>query len=225
MPKFERCGRYNRAVTEGPILESERALESGEAVKFLVHLTNTRFLQPFWGRECSLAEAARALEVSKSRMSYWMSKLLELDLIVKLRMEKRGEHQVPIYRSVADVFTFPLEQFPLEWEGGLLERHKRDFDGQEQSSVLGALRQDPERWFVRFAMQGEESRLDILPSGGDKTSVPFVSEWGRVRLDKAQASAFQQELLRLVERYGSQTQTEGDYHLFKLLLIEERLDE
>jgi|GEM_PF-2358874 len=214
-----------QALTQGETQQREQALESGEAVKFLVHLTNTRFLHPFWGRESSLAEAARALEVSKSRMSYWLSKLLELDLIVKVRVEKRGKHQIPIYRSVADVFTVPLEQLPLEWEGGLLERHRRDFDGREQSSVLGALRQNPERWFVRFSMEGEESRLDILPNGGDKSSVPFVSEWGRVRLDKAQASAFQRELLSLVERYGAHTQTEGDYHLFKLLLIEERLDE
>ena len=196
-------------------------MRSLEAARFLVNRTSVVHLSPFMGREYSLAEAAHDLEISKSRMSYWLNKLLKLELIQLVRVEKRGRHNVPVYRAVADAFIVPLELIPLEADNSMLEAHRQEFDERTKESLLNAARLSFDDWHVRFSLQDGKSRIDVLPNDGDMDAVKLVNEWGRVRLTEAQAKAFRQELMALVKHYWKASSTEGRFHLYRLLLVEE----
>ena len=203
------------------VLPRESQLHTSQAAGFFVHRTHVRHLSPFMDQECSLAEAAQVLEISKSRMSYWVNKLLEMGLIEVLRIEKRGKHRVPIYRSVAEVFRVPLTLIPLTSGESLLEVQRLKFDQQLEESLIQVGRMNPQNWHIRFSLEGTFWRLDLLPNDRDKESLELVNEWGRLRLSKAQAKTFRQELMALVKRYSNITEEGGSNHLYKLVLVEE----
>jgi predicted transcriptional regulator len=83
-----------------PTLANKVLIDTPLAAMFFVDLTRAKHLRPFMVQETSLSEAAHFLNISKTRMSYWVKKLQGLNLIEKVRVEKRGKHNVPIYRSM-----------------------------------------------------------------------------------------------------------------------------
>ena len=168
-----------------------------------------------------MAEAARSLKISKSRMSYWVKKLLALGLICVVRTEKRGRYRVPIYRSAADVFLIPLELLPVESDEALLELHSADFVKNERRSLARFGRQRAGGWHVRYAPKGGRGQLSIVPSSGDMEDAEIFNVWGRLNLSESAAGALRRELKTLLERYLEQSSGSEKRYLFKLLLVEE----
>jgi DNA-binding transcriptional ArsR family regulator len=200
----------------------ERQIDAPEIAAFLVNRTSIRYLHPFMHHERSLGEAARFLEISKSRMGYWLKKLLEMELIRLIRIEKRGKHRVPIYTATAEVFIMPIELVQPEADENLLNEHARDFERSAKRSLLHTAHMSSDHWDVRFSFVDGTGKLDVVPVGDDIEEI--VNHWGRLQFSAPQARAFRQELLDLIERFERASSGEGKRYLYKLMLVEESVD-
>ncbi|RIH85680.1 hypothetical protein Mterra_01635 [Calidithermus terrae] len=202
-----------------------RNLEDPEAALFFVQPASVRHLYPFMGREASLAEAARAVGISKSHMSYWLQKMLRLGLVEKVRVEKRGKHDVPLYRASAEVFTIPLERVPVGSDEEILILNSRDFERIERRSIVRLTSNNAGGWCIRFS-QGDERtpRLELFPRSGQPVEPRVLNKWGCLSLTEPQAKALRAEIAELLERYAGAETGEGKDYLYKFLLVEACLD-
>jgi DNA-binding transcriptional ArsR family regulator len=207
-------------MSQTPALRT-RHLESSQAAEFFVSPNSSRHLGPFLHGECSLAEAAKALGLSKSRMGYWLNKLLELGLIEQLRIEKRGKHHVPIYRATADVFTVPFDQIPAESGEQVLEIHARGFAEAERMAVIRKAREHAEEWYLEYRLWNGQGQRNFVPKTGRFNQPPFILSFGTIYLTDEVAEAAKQELQAFVSRYGVQNNPRGKGYLFKFLIVEE----
>jgi hypothetical protein len=205
---------------------TERIIDTRETALFFAEFTKVKYLQPFLLAEYSLSEAAKRLSISKTRMSYWVTKMQEFNLINVVRIEKRGKHNVPIYRATADVFRVPLELLPIESDEALLEAHTKTFEQTVKRSLAYIGRRDAEGWHIYCYVREGRVRLDIAPGSGDLDDAKIVNHFGRLRLSEGQAKTLRQEMKVLLERFvkeSAQNKEEKSY-LFKLLLVEEWLE-
>jgi hypothetical protein len=205
---------------------TEHIIDNREAALFFTEFAKVQYLQPFLLAEHSLSEAAKRLGISKTRMSYWITKMLELNLIQVVRIEKRGKHNVPIYCATADVFSVPLELLPVESDEALLEAHTKTFEQTVKRSLAYIVRRDAEGWHIYCHVQEGRVRLDIAPGSGDLEDAKIINHFGKLRLSERQAKTLRQEMKILLERYVSESaqNKEEKSYLFKLLLVEEWLE-
>jgi DNA-binding transcriptional ArsR family regulator len=197
----------------------ERQIDLPEIAAFLVNRTSVRYLHPFMHQERSLAEAAQFLEISKSRMGYWLKKLLEMNLIRLVRTEKRGKHRVPVYTATAEVFIMPIELIQPDADENLLSLNAKDFERSAKRSLLHTARMSSDRWNVRFSFIDGTGKLDVVPVGDDIEEI--VNHWGRLQFSAPQAKLFRQELLGLVERFVQASSSKGKRYLYKIMMVEE----
>lgn len=198
--------------------------DSAEAALFFVQMTSVRHLFPFMGRECSMAEAARFNRISKSRMSYWLRKMLRLGVIEQTRVERRGKHKVPLYRATAEVFTVPTDRVPVATDEEILTINSRAFEEIERRSIVRSTSDNRPGWRLRFSFEEQMPRLQMLPPGGVLEEPDILNKWGCLSLTEPQARALRGEITALLERYASQETLGGKAHLYKFLLVEARLD-
>ena len=199
---------------------TERLIDDPAAALFFADGYQVRYLQLFLPQERSLAEAARSLAVSKSRMSYWVKKMLALGLIRVVRVEKRGRYFVPVYRATADVFLIPLELLPAESDEALLAMHSADFVKHERRSLACFGRRHADGWHVRYAARGDRGQLSIVPRSGDMEDAEIFNVWGQLSLSEAAAGALRQDMKTLLEGYLEKPSSGEKRYLFKLLLVE-----
>jgi DNA-binding transcriptional ArsR family regulator len=195
-------------------------MNTSEAAAFFINPSNTKYLLPFLKRPCGLADAALFLKVSKSHMSYWLKKLLKLELIQCIRVEKRGKHRVPIYYATADVFTVALEFVPLSSDEAMLEAHTKDFLEAEKRSVIRSARRHAEGWHLRYSAD----RLEILPQSEVMEEARMVNEFGQARFSDQQAREIRREMMAMLERYAKEVTEDGKMYLFKFLFVEAHPD-
>lgn len=200
-------------------MKTVRHLVGAEAAKLLISPMNVRHLHPFMGKETSLSEAAAALKLSKSHMSYWLNKLLRLELIAPTRTEKRGKHNIPLYQATADVFTVPIEQIPVESDEHILSLHTKDFDQIERKSIIHSASTNAEGWHIRFSRE-DKMLPQMLPSTGEMEMAKILNKWGCLSLTDEQAKSFRGELLEMLKRYAHQETIHGKDHLFRFVVVE-----
>ncbi|MCX7782289.1 MAG: hypothetical protein N2318_01445 [Meiothermus sp.] len=203
----------------------EHRITHAEAALFLVDRYKSGFVTPFLGLECSLAEAAKSLGISKSRMSYWVNQRLKLGLIQLERVEKRSKYNVPIYRSVADVFVFPIELIPAESDEALLALQFGDFFQRVMRSLAHTGRKNASGWHVRVAREQGHVWVRMLPEAGNSEAAKLMSDFGRIYLSDTQAAEMRREMRAVLERFVriSDKRT-GKSHLFYFLAVGEAPD-
>lgn len=199
-------------------------LENPEAALFFVQLTSVRHLYPFMGQETSLGEAAERLHITKSHMSYWLRKMLRMGVIEQTRVVRRGKHNVPLYRTTAEAFTFPTEQVPVATDEEILTLNSRTFEAMERRSIVRCSSNNNPGWKIRFSFDERVPRLQMLPPTGLVQDDEVLNKWGCLALSKSQAKALRGEIMQLLERYSAQETLGGKDHLYKFLLVEARLD-
>jgi DNA-binding transcriptional ArsR family regulator len=204
----------------------EYLIDSSEAAGFVCNSEKNKYLRLFMGADCTLAEAATKLKLSKSHMSYWLNQLLKLGLICEERTEKRGRYQVPVYRAVADVFIVPLEHVPAESDEAILRLSLGDFEDRSVYSIVRSARRYADGWHVRFGIEDGKSWQHIIPKDGTTESARILNLWGKLELSPKQATAMRGELRQVFQKYlelstKTPASPEKIAHLFKLLLVEE----
>lgn len=193
--------------------------ESEEAALFFVQMHSVKHLLPFMQRETSLAEAAQHCKISKSHMSYWLNKMLRLGVITQVRNEKRGRHNVPIYRATATTFTVPMRYVPVATDEEILTLNSRDFETIERRSIVRSSSNN-DGWNLCFSYPDKFPQLRMLPANGKTPKPKHLNEWGCLALSDTQAEALQTEMRVLLEKYRDAETTDGKDFLYKFLLVE-----
>jgi hypothetical protein len=205
------------AVSEA-LRPHERVVKDPRAAAFLIDPVSSEHLAPFMVGEKSLAQAAAELGISKSRMSYWVNKLLKFDFIRVVRVEKQGKHHASIYRSSAEVFIVPLDTLTTDPNKDVFE--SAPFERAIKRSLVHFKHEALRGRHIRYGRENENVVLDVLPRQATKPEM--VDQWGRVELTKAQAKLFYQEMNRLFEKImQASSDKQGEKYLFKLVLVEQ----
>ena len=199
-------------------LHSELVINDLEAAAFLVEPANSEHLSPFMTGEKSLSEAASELGLSKSLMGYWVKKLLRLNLITVLRVEKRGKHNVPIYGARAEAYIVPLDVLTADPNKDVFA--SANFERDLKRSLVHHKHQSLRGRHVRYAREAENVVLEVLPRKEEASAL--ADHWGQVGLTKAQASEFYREVNALFNRIVEEAKDDGGQkYLFKLVLVEQ----
>lgn len=201
--------------------ERRQHLETAEAAEFFVSPSSSRHLEPFIHGECSLAEAAKALGLSKTRMNYWLHKMCQLGLVEQLRIEKRGKHKVPIYRATAEVFTVPFDRIPAESGEQVLEITARGFEEATRVAVIRKASAHAEEWLLEYGLERGRGQRSFRPKAGPSHQPSFVLSFGKIHLTDEVAEVAMQELQDFINRYGLRDNPKGKSYLFKFLVVEE----
>jgi DNA-binding transcriptional regulator GbsR (MarR family) len=200
-----------------------KLIDTPLAARFFTHAINVDYLTPFVVGEKSLAETAQELNISKNRMNYWVNKLLELNLIYTVRVEKRGRHRVCIYRATADVFVVPVELLPTDSDEDIFQL--ATFEQKVKHSLADFKNTYMKDWQLRYQLLNGTASLKIEPPENRREELKVVNSWGQLNLSEQQAEAFRRDLERVLERYAKQAHNnQGKSFLYKIILVEEGLE-
>lgn len=197
------------------VFQNWLAVADLEAAGVLMHGRAQRVLVPFMTRECSVGEVALETGISTQSAGYWVRRLETLGLLHVTRTRPRRGRPSRLYRAAAGGFFVPfeltrsstLEALFVEQERPLTERLYRDLV-RAGSAAGDGLR----GWGVRLSADGNAPCLSFTPDPRTTEDVAAAllepdapalwSAWAALRLDFADAKAFQRELAALVGRYG-----------------------
>lgn len=197
---------------------NELVIADPKTAAFLIDTASSEHLAPFMMGEKSLAQAAEELGLSKSRMSYWVKKLLRLELIRVVRVEKQGKHHVSIYGSSADVFIIPLDMMTTDPNKDIFE--SVPFERTLKRSLVHFKHLALKGRHIRYGREKENVVLDVFPQPAQRSET--VDQWGRVELTKAQATLFIEEMNNLFNNIMETSKNDqGKKYLFKLVLVEQ----
>lgn len=171
--------------------------------------------------ECSLSEAAQWLGIGKTRMSYWVNKLLGLGLIEQLRIEKRGRNMVPVYRATADRFVVPMDKVPVESDEQILEIQSKGFEEAAQRAVMGMIRRHDHDWDMEYDLLNTKGQLNLTPKNNPIQELPGLASFGVIQLPEEVAKKAMLELRELMMRYIQLEVPEGKRYLYQILVVEE----
>jgi hypothetical protein len=199
-------------------MASESIITNPRVAAFLIDPVSSEHLSPFMTGEKSLAQAAAELGLGKSRMSYWVKKLLEFNLIKITRMEKQGKHKVSIYCASADVFIVPLDLITTDPNKDVFE--SVPFERALKRSLVHFKHQNLKGRSIRYAKENDNVVLELSPQHTKKSGM--VDHWGRVSLTKAQASYVYEEMNKLFNTIMQEAENDkGKKYVFKLVLVEQ----
>jgi DNA-binding transcriptional ArsR family regulator len=193
---------------------SSLIITDAKVAAFLNDTTKNRFLAPFIAKERSLSEAAKIVGVKLNTMTYWVKKLLEMNLIKQTRSEARKGSSVRYYRSIADEIIVPVELIPKEsYEAVLFEQMQPIFEHFIRANVRSALKQHPGGWKLHFFRRPDgvvwrEDKPD-LPGGRRTLPFPALNDWYRPTLTRENAKKLEAELIELLERYQTKEYAKG----------------
>jgi hypothetical protein len=191
---------------QGSNLTSSKELTSleivdPEAAAFMADATKVKHLPPFFAKECSMAEAAKMLEIPLANMHYWVSKMEELGLIQQTKVVRRKGSPVKYYRTVADEFTVPLEHIPVASVEELLEQRQKPWLKRTYKSLAASAFKYTDGWQAHFYKEGTAVMYSIVPKRGDLEAANIFYLWMPFRLTPEQAKNFRAELRDLQTRY------------------------
>ncbi|BDP43855.1 hypothetical protein DAETH_38240 (plasmid) [Deinococcus aetherius] len=181
-----------------------------QAAPRLMNGWEMRYLAPFLGREATMSQAARELEVSVSRMHYQVRRLQAEGLLRVVRVERRGRRELKVYRAVADRIFIPFERMPSENVEVALARADQPWLTLFLRSLARVWREHPGPWGMRFERTGSgHVRASIVPhpdsaAGLEEEALPalFLGGWiTDLHLDFEDARALRRELGEVLERY------------------------
>jgi hypothetical protein len=197
-------------------------LTNKEAAMFFAQPRQYWHLLPFMRHEVSLSQAAEQCKLTKSHMSYWLNKMLDLGIIECLRIEKHGRHNVPIYRATALTFTVPMQQVPVSSDEEILTLNSRDFNEIERRSIVGSSSNN-QGWNLCFSFVERFPQLRMVPADGSTPQTKHLNKWGCLALSQTQAQALRLEMEALLDRYRKAETPDGKDHLYKFLLVEAKI--
>lgn len=117
-----------------------RRIENVRAAHVLAYRGAARFLEPLFGREQSLSDAATELGMSVKALYPKVKKLETLELVRVVRSEPGAGKAVKYYRSSADDFFVPAYVLPVEVG---LTKGEAYWQGRLRRSVLSAWLKQP----------------------------------------------------------------------------------
>jgi predicted transcriptional regulator len=183
-------------------------VDEPRAAAFLAAPEKAYFLYPFIGRERSVAEVARQLNLAINTVSYRVQMLQRLGLIRESRTEGRRGRPVRYYRAVADAFFVPLKRTALPDLAAMIDAWSQSLQMLYTESMAQVLLDQGGEWGVRISREGN-GQLLIAPARRPEYFYDYFNEdapailegWFDFWLDSADAKAMQQDLMALYFKY------------------------
>jgi DNA-binding transcriptional ArsR family regulator len=177
-------------------------ITSLEAAIFLVGGARVQYLLPFFGKECSVSEGAKAVKLPLANMRYWVTKMEELGLIRLTKTVKRKGSPIKYYRSVADEFRVLLKSIPMASLEELLEQREERYIKRSYKALAKALVGHESDWYVNYLLEDGIPTTNIKPEQGTAEDAQVLSYWMPLRLNPEQAKALRDELRDMQGRYA-----------------------
>jgi hypothetical protein len=117
---------------------SSKAALTPDAAEFLTNPATGRFLQPFVGRECSVATAAKELNLAVNALLYRVKQMQGLGLLDCVREERRSGRPIKYYRTTEDRYFVPFDMVRAETVESLLLDVDRYMLAQFYQGLAGA---------------------------------------------------------------------------------------
>ncbi|MFC4454285.1 hypothetical protein [Deinococcus sonorensis] len=184
------------------------------AAAFLVDPDARRFLEPFLGRDCTVARAARELGEDRHRMLYRVRQMTRLGLLSIVREEPRRGPAIKVYRSVAPRLFVPYTGAPAAELLEVLLRERAASEREVQAAMLRVMRaaHDDARWGLLLYRLGSGVFAYDAVNGqpwdtyGDEEPAVLDTTVTTPPLSRERAKALQRDLNRVLAAY---TATDG----------------
>jgi DNA-binding transcriptional ArsR family regulator len=207
-------------------------VNDSDAASWLADPERRRWLFPFVGKERTLAEIGRELDVPVNAVLYRARLLVKHGLIRVVGEERRRGRAMKRYAAAADGFIVPVSLVPVATLEGLLalnELRAQEALTRELARAVHRLA-DPARLVLRigvdqFGVLGAGLALDgrefDLAEELSRASAPALwSSWSTLSLSDDEAKSLQRELVELWRRYqGGSAPTS---YTLRLALVPER---
>ncbi|WP_341887869.1 hypothetical protein [Variovorax sp. YR752] len=189
------------------------------AVEVLWHPAKRVHLKPFIGRSAGLAEAAQALGVKKTAMSYWIGRLLEVGLIRHSGIDRSTRHKVPRYRCVADRLRVRLVDAPLSSHEGVFDDVDARWHPQARQALARSLAKQAPHLDLVVEARGPGGVTTELQPRGAPPADDFIYFWGRLWLTAPERDALRGELDALWNRYAALSDESAKRHAMLVHLV------
>jgi hypothetical protein len=200
-----------------------------ETAMFLVGGTYVDYLLPFFEKECSLSEAAKACEVSLAKMRYWVGKMEELGLIQHTKTVLRKGSPIKYYFRVADEYRVLLKNIPKDSLEELLEQKEQRLVKRSYQARVQAIMNHDSDWYVHYYLEHGNPTSKTKPERGTVEDAKAFSYWMALYLTSDQAKDLRAELRDLQMRYAKfheenlrEKPGEAAFSITHLLSIQER---
>lgn len=188
-----------------------------------------RYLEPFFGRATTVADAASELGVKANSLLYQVKRLCRLGLLQGVRTEQRGGRTVKLYRASADRFFIPFAQTDAVTLEELFYKTNAPRARAFARYLARAILETPEAtmgYLVGRHMGGE---VDAYFSPDGKRVLSLLEHaapaagrsWVTLSLTHAEAKAFQREQWALWDRYLKKRGPQGYLAHFDLTPVVE----
>jgi hypothetical protein len=174
-----------------------------EAIKALFDNKQRSLLGPFF-QPVTITEAAQSLDALGTTMLQFVRRMVRFGILQHVDTVRRSGKRVRRYQTVADELFVPIDLA----EDVMLIPEKRFHalysEAMRDEVVSYHYKVEPIGAVVRALPNGVinlDGRLGKQPWVPGKSGPLVVFEWSMLRLDEAEARAFQAELVTLIDRY------------------------
>jgi predicted transcriptional regulator len=137
-------------------------VESAEAADILINPANLKLLEPFWGRECSVTEAAKVLGVKANTLLKQVRRLFASGLLeVSCEKPRRGR-PVKLYRTVAEHFFVPYSSSTSSNLTEAMAHKEAYWEDRFRSNLVTVLDADLDGWGLEI-FRNAAGHLTTLP--------------------------------------------------------------
>jgi DNA-binding MarR family transcriptional regulator len=183
-------------------------ITDAKTADFLCDTESLRHLSPFLARECTLREAAQSLGISSQRMSYWVNKLVKLNLISFVRFEVTGRHRAAVYRSKHDEYSVPLSAVNEAVAMEILRSIQGPRFLQLQRSIARNFSARSRQAHLRI-WRSEHGPFSRVENPNDATDFfGLTSEFRPLHLDASEVLELHRELRDLANRWFAKSSVE-----------------
>ena len=174
-----------------------------------------RLLAPFMAGTRTIAEVATATGTSTQLLGYWVERFISLHLLEFVCMRPGRGRPTRCYRATARGFFVPFETTNAQTIETLFTEQERPWTEQLHRDLVRAgasLMGGMDKWGMCMSVSGEAPCLRFAPNPRLVADVEasllsagapaLWTAWATLKLDFADAKAFQHELAALLGRYS-----------------------
>jgi hypothetical protein len=200
-------------------------VEHPQAIKFLTNVDELRYLKPFIGHHRSLSAVARELKVDLSGLTRKVKRMIEMGLLELIYTEIRSGRPVKRYASSADEFFLPETTGAIHL---LLVNTELVLNQKLAQALTHFWMNRTERpnndWGLRVFREGDAMCARLTVDEAEDWSLTenessVLHEWQRIKVSRADAKWYSQELQRLTQELKSRERADETVYLLRLAFL------